>query len=50
MYVCRYLEYVRVPHTEPLEHDFCWGQRAVAEVSKAEILEFMAEVGVCVCV
>uniref|UniRef100_A0A3B5JZ53 Necdin-like 2 n=1 Tax=Takifugu rubripes TaxID=31033 RepID=A0A3B5JZ53_TAKRU len=39
----RYLEYVRVPHTEPLEHDFCWGQRAVAEVSKAKILEFMAE-------
>ncbi|TWW56070.1 Melanoma-associated antigen D2 11B6 [Takifugu flavidus] len=38
-----YLEYVRVPHTEPLEHDFCWGQRAVAEVSKAKILEFMAE-------
>lgn len=42
--VCRYLEYVRIPHTEPIEHEFRWGQRADAEVSKAKILEFMGEV------
>lgn len=41
---CRYLEYVRIPHTEPIEHEFRWGQRADAEVSKAKILEFMGEV------
>uniref|UniRef100_A0A3Q0RNK8 Necdin-like 2 n=1 Tax=Amphilophus citrinellus TaxID=61819 RepID=A0A3Q0RNK8_AMPCI len=39
----RYLEYVRIPHTEPIEHEFRWGQRADAEVSKAKILEFMGE-------
>lgn len=42
--VCRYLEYVRIPHTEPIEHEFRWGQRADAEVSKVKILEFMGEV------
>lgn len=39
----RYLEYVRIPHTEPVEHEFRWGQRAEVEVSKAKILEFMGE-------
>ncbi|TMS16430.1 Non-structural maintenance of chromosomes element 3-like protein [Larimichthys crocea] len=39
----RYLEYVRIPHTEPIEHEFRWGQRADMEVSKAKILEFMGE-------
>ncbi|XP_073326215.1 necdin-like 2 [Pagrus major] len=39
----RYLEYVRIPHTEPVEHEFRWGQRAEIEVSKARILEFMSE-------
>uniref|UniRef100_A0A667ZCW7 Necdin-like 2 n=1 Tax=Myripristis murdjan TaxID=586833 RepID=A0A667ZCW7_9TELE len=39
----RYLEYVRIPHTEPLEHEFRWGQRAELEVSKIKILEFMGE-------
>ncbi|XP_074537724.1 necdin-like 2 [Halichoeres trimaculatus] len=39
----RYLEYVRIPHTEPVEHEFRWGQRADVEVSKAKILEFMGE-------
>ncbi|KAF7649930.1 hypothetical protein LDENG_00133880 [Lucifuga dentata] len=39
----RYLEYVRIPHTEPVEHEFCWGQRAAIEVSKAKILEFMGQ-------
>ncbi|XP_049919977.1 necdin-like 2 isoform X1 [Epinephelus moara] len=39
----RYLEYGRIPHTEPVEHEFRWGQRAEVEVSKAKILEFMGE-------
>uniref|UniRef100_UPI0037E7BFAB necdin-like 2 n=1 Tax=Semicossyphus pulcher TaxID=241346 RepID=UPI0037E7BFAB len=39
----RYLEYVRIPHTEPVEHEFRWGQRAEIEVSKAKILEFMGQ-------
>ncbi|XP_045912147.1 necdin-like 2 [Micropterus dolomieu] len=39
----RYLEYVRIPHTEPVEHEFRWGQRSEIEVSKAKILEFMGE-------
>ncbi|KAM4563732.1 necdin-like 2 [Odontesthes bonariensis] len=39
----RYLEYVRIPHTEPVEFEFRWGQRADMEVSKAKILEFMGQ-------
>lgn len=54
MRVCRYLEYTRVPHTEPVEHEFRWGPRADVEVSKAKILQFMGQVCVsvraCACV
>ncbi|CAL1606922.1 unnamed protein product [Knipowitschia caucasica] len=39
----RYLEYVRIPHTEPLECEFRWGQRAELEVSKPQILHFMGQ-------
>ncbi|KAG7278452.1 hypothetical protein CRUP_038747 [Coryphaenoides rupestris] len=39
----RYLEYTKIPHTEPLEHEFRWGQRADAEVSKLKILEFLGQ-------
>ncbi|XP_010873366.3 necdin-like 2 isoform X3 [Esox lucius] len=39
----RYLEYVRIPHTEPLEFEFRWGQRADTEVSKVKLLEFMGQ-------
>ncbi|XP_062316452.1 necdin-like 2 isoform X3 [Osmerus eperlanus] len=39
----RYLEYVRVPHTEPVEFEFRWGQRADIEVSKVKLLEFMGQ-------
>lgn len=39
----RYLEYVRIPHTEPVEYEFHWGLRAEEEVSKAKILEFMGQ-------
>lgn len=39
----RYLEFVRVPHTDPVEFEVRWGQRANVEVSKARILEFMGQ-------
>ncbi|XP_068453120.1 necdin-like 2 [Clinocottus analis] len=39
----KYLEYVRIPHTEPVEHEFRWGQRADVEVSKTKILDFMGQ-------
>uniref|UniRef100_A0A1A8DFY3 Necdin-like 2 n=1 Tax=Nothobranchius kadleci TaxID=1051664 RepID=A0A1A8DFY3_NOTKA len=39
----KYLEYVRIPHTEPLEYEIRWGPRADVEVSKAKILEFMGQ-------
>ncbi|KAJ8017336.1 hypothetical protein DPEC_G00016810 [Dallia pectoralis] len=39
----RYLEYVRIPHTEPIEFEFHWGQRADTEVSKVKLLEFMGQ-------
>ncbi|XP_052338572.1 melanoma-associated antigen D2 [Oncorhynchus keta] len=39
----RYLEYVRIPHTEPLEFEFRWGQRADMEVSKVKLLEFIGQ-------
>ena len=40
----RYLEYTKVLHTEPVKHQFSWGQRAEVEVSKLKILEFLGEV------
>lgn len=40
----RYLEYVRIPHTEPVEFEFRWGLRADMELSKLKLLEFVAEV------
>ncbi|KAM9504484.1 necdin-like 2, partial [Salvelinus alpinus] len=43
----RYLEYVRIPHTEPLEFEFRWGQRADMEVSKVKLLEFIGQVRHC---
>ncbi|MEQ2184098.1 hypothetical protein GOODEAATRI_004457, partial [Goodea atripinnis] len=39
-----YLEYIRIPHTEPVEYEFRWGQRADMEVSKAQILVFMGQI------
>ncbi|XP_008316303.1 necdin-like 2 [Cynoglossus semilaevis] len=39
----RYLECVRIPHTEPVEHEFHWGQRAELEVSKVKLLEFLGQ-------
>lgn len=39
----KYLEHVKIPHTDPLEHEFRWGQRAEIELNKAKVLDFMAE-------
>ncbi|XP_061686577.1 necdin-like 2 isoform X2 [Syngnathoides biaculeatus] len=39
----RYIEYVPIPHTDPPEHNFLWGLRANVEVSKAKLLQFVAE-------
>ncbi|KAM9785956.1 necdin-like 2 [Neosynchiropus ocellatus] len=39
----KYLEYARIPHTAPVEHEFQWGPRATLELSKPKILEFMGE-------
>ncbi|XP_023148468.2 necdin-like 2 isoform X2 [Amphiprion ocellaris] len=39
----RYLEFVRIPHTEPVEHELRWGQRAEKEVSKSKILDVMGQ-------
>ncbi|KPP70596.1 melanoma-associated antigen G1-like [Scleropages formosus] len=39
-----YLEYTRIPHTEPLEHEFRWGVRAEKEVDKMKMLEFVSQV------
>ncbi|KAL4655473.1 hypothetical protein GN956_G5979 [Arapaima gigas] len=39
----RYLEYIRIPHTEPQEHEFRWGLRAEKEVSKVKMLEFVGQ-------
>lgn len=40
----KYLEYVKVPHTEPAEYEFHWGPRASAEISKMKILEFVSKI------
>nr|XP_008120916.1 PREDICTED: non-structural maintenance of chromosomes element 3 homolog [Anolis carolinensis]XP_008120923.1 PREDICTED: non-structural maintenance of chromosomes element 3 homolog [Anolis carolinensis] len=39
----KYLEYIRLPHTDPLEHEFRWGSRAAKELSKRQILQFVAK-------
>ncbi|KAG9335118.1 hypothetical protein JZ751_005681 [Albula glossodonta] len=37
------LEYVRIPHTDPVEYEFRWGLRAETEVSKLKMLQFVSE-------
>ncbi|XP_028669543.1 necdin-like 2 [Erpetoichthys calabaricus] len=39
----RYLEYARVPHTDPIEYEFRWGLRAEKELSKMKLLELVSE-------
>nr|XP_045362811.1 MAGE-like protein 2 [Camelus bactrianus] len=38
----KYLEYRRVPLTEPAEYEFLWGPRAFLETSKMLVLKFLA--------
>lgn len=39
-----YLKYQRVPHVEPPEYEFFWGPRANREITKMQIMEFLARV------
>ncbi|XP_048695037.1 non-structural maintenance of chromosomes element 3 homolog isoform X2 [Caretta caretta] len=39
-----YLEYNRIPHTDPPEFEFQWGARAARETSKMQILRFVAKI------
>ncbi|KAM4664385.1 non-structural maintenance of chromosomes element 3 homolog isoform 1-T2 [Discoglossus pictus] len=40
----KYLEYLRIPHTDPVEYEFQWGPRALKEISKMKILEFVSKI------
>ncbi|XP_068962432.1 non-structural maintenance of chromosomes element 3 homolog [Petaurus breviceps papuanus] len=40
----KYLEYNRVPHTDPPEYEFLWGPRAAHETSKMQVLRFVAKI------
>ncbi|XP_053148685.1 non-structural maintenance of chromosomes element 3 homolog isoform X4 [Hemicordylus capensis] len=40
----KYLEYTRLPHTDPPEFEFRWGPRAAKETSKKQILQFIAKI------
>ncbi|KAM3911964.1 non-structural maintenance of chromosomes element 3 homolog isoform 1-T2 [Leptodactylus fuscus] len=40
----KYLEYTKIPHTDPLEYEFRWGPRAFKETSKMKILEFVSKI------
>ncbi|XP_062975515.1 non-structural maintenance of chromosomes element 3 homolog [Elgaria multicarinata webbii] len=40
----KYLEYTRLPHTDPPEYEFRWGPRAAKETSKKQILQFVAKI------
>ena len=38
----KYLEYRRIPNTEPAQYEFLWGPRAFLETSKMLVLRFLA--------
>ncbi|XP_042305226.1 non-structural maintenance of chromosomes element 3 homolog [Sceloporus undulatus] len=40
----KYLEYIRLPLTDPPEFEFRWGPRAAKEISKKQILQFVAKI------
>ena len=40
----RYLDYRRVPNSNPPEYEFLWGLRSYHETSKMKVLRFIAEV------
>uniref|UniRef100_U3KLU3 MAGE domain-containing protein n=1 Tax=Oryctolagus cuniculus TaxID=9986 RepID=U3KLU3_RABIT len=39
----QYLEYRRLPDTDPARYEFLWGPKAHAETSKMKVLEFVAK-------
>lgn len=39
----KYLEYRRIPNTEPAQYEFLWGPRAFLETSKMLVLRFLAK-------
>ncbi|XP_016020053.2 melanoma-associated antigen 10-like [Rousettus aegyptiacus] len=40
----QYLEYRRVPNSDPARYEFLWGPRAHAETSKMKVLEILAKI------
>ncbi|XP_056396240.1 non-structural maintenance of chromosomes element 3 homolog [Hyla sarda] len=40
----KYLEYNKIPHTDPPECEFRWGPRACKETSKMKILDFVSKI------
>ncbi|XP_006870217.1 PREDICTED: melanoma-associated antigen B16-like [Chrysochloris asiatica] len=40
----KYLEYQKVPNSDPIQYEFLWGPRAYTETTKMKILEFLAKV------
>ncbi|KAM7048402.1 non-structural maintenance of chromosomes element 3 homolog [Molossus nigricans] len=40
----RYLEYRRIPHTDPVDYELQWGPRTSLETSKMKVLKFVAKV------
>ncbi|XP_007954520.1 non-structural maintenance of chromosomes element 3 homolog [Orycteropus afer afer] len=40
----RYLEYRRIPHTDPVDYEFQWGPRTNLETTKMKVLKFVAKV------
>lgn len=40
----RYLEYRRIPHTDPVDCELQWGPRANLETSKMKVLKFVAKI------
>ncbi|CAH2316524.1 Hypothetical predicted protein [Pelobates cultripes] len=40
----KYLEYNKIPHTDPVEYELRWGPRAFKETSKMKILEFVSKI------
>ncbi|XP_066211317.1 LOW QUALITY PROTEIN: non-structural maintenance of chromosomes element 3 homolog [Saccopteryx leptura] len=40
----RYLDYRRIPHTDPVDYELQWGPRTGLETSKMKVLKFVAKV------
>ncbi|OBS73404.1 hypothetical protein A6R68_12012 [Neotoma lepida] len=40
----KYLEYRKMPNSDPPAYEFLWGSRAMAEITKMKVLQFLAKV------